>query len=224
MMLKRWSFIFLIGLVALVGWSPRPALASSQIAEAVSAPHEQGGGVHVVRRGETLSGIARRYGVTVRAIAAANGIRNINRIRIGQRLVIPGRGAPAPSAPAPAPAGGRSGKWIEIDLSGQRLVAHQGNTVVLNVRVSTGLPRTPTPVGTYRIRTKIRSQTMSGPGYRLPNVQWVQYFVGSYALHGTYWHRNFGRPMSHGCVNLTNKDARFLYEWAPYGTPVVVHR
>ena len=65
---------------------------------------------------------------------------------------------------------------------------------------------------------------MSGPGYRLPNVQWVQYFVGANALHGTYWHHNFGHPMSHGCVNLTNKDARFLYNWAPYGTPVVVHR
>lgn len=222
MKLKRWTSVLLIGLMTLVVWSPRLALASSQAEAAVTAPAQQGGGVHIVRRGETLSGIARRYGVSVQALAAANGIRNINRILIGQRLVIPGRGS-AP-APAPAPSGGRAGKWIEIDLSGQRLIAHQGNTVVLSVRVSTGLPRTPTPVGTFRIRTKIRSQTMSGPGYRLPNVQWVQYFVGSYALHGTYWHRNFGHPMSHGCVNLTNKDARFLYNWAPYGTPVVVHR
>lgn len=221
MKLRRLSLVFLIGLVALAAWSPRPALADSTTSEAVLAPHGQSGSVHIVRRGETLSSIARRYGVSVQALAAANGIGNINRIRIGQRLVIPGRGAaPAPSAPAAA----RGGKWIEIDLSGQRLIAHQGNTVVLSVRVSTGLPRTPTPVGTFRIRTKIRSQTMSGPGYRLPNVQWVQYFVGANALHGTYWHHNFGHPMSHGCVNLTNKDARFLYNWAPYGTPVVVHR
>ncbi|MBX7234758.1 MAG: L,D-transpeptidase family protein [Caldilineales bacterium] len=222
MKLKRWSLVFLIGLVALATWSPRPALASAPAGATLAAPVPQGGGVHIVRRGETLSGIARRFGVSVQALAAANGIGNINRIRLGQRLVIPGRGA-AP-APAPAPSGGRAGKWIEIDLSAQRLLAHQGNAIVLSTRVSTGLPRTPTPVGTYRIRTKIRSQTMSGPGYRLPNVQWVQYFVGSYALHGTYWHHNFGHPMSHGCVNLTNKDARFLYEWAAYGTPVVVHR
>ncbi len=118
----------------------------------------------------------------------------------------------------------RTGKWIEIDLSRQRLIAHQGRRVVLSTRVSTGVPGKATPVGTFRVRLRIRRQTMSGPGYRLPNVQWVQYFVGNYAMHGTYWHHNFGRPMSHGCVNLTNRDARFLYGWASYGTPVVVHR
>ena len=96
--------------------------------------------------------------------------------------------------------------------------------MVLSTLVSTGLARTPTPVGNLPRADQIRSQTMSGPGYRLPNVQWVMYFVGDYALHGTYWHHNFGHPMSHGCVNLTNADARFLYNWAAYGTQVVVHR
>ncbi|MCX7851349.1 MAG: L,D-transpeptidase family protein [Caldilineales bacterium] len=184
-----------------------------------------GGTVHIVRRGETLTQIARRYGVSVRALAAANGIANINRIYVGQRLIIPARGgqAAAPAAPSvSAPAGAR--RWIEIDLSRQRLIAHEGDRIVLNVPVSTGLRNTPTPVGTFRIRSKVRSQTMSGPGYRLPNVQWVMYFVGNYAIHGTYWHNNFGRPMSHGCVNLRNADARFLYHWAGYGTPVVIHR
>jgi len=119
---------------------------------------------------------------------------------------------------------GSGTRWIEIDLSSQRLIAHQGDQVVLNTAVSTGLARTPTPVGRYRVRTKVRSQTMSGPGYSLPNVQWVMYFVGSYAIHGTYWHNNFGRPMSHGCVNLRNADAKFLYNWASMGTEVVVHR
>jgi lipoprotein-anchoring transpeptidase ErfK/SrfK len=115
-------------------------------------------------------------------------------------------------------------KWIEIDLSRQRLIAHQGGQVILNTAVSTGLARTPTPLGRYRVRVKIRRQTMSGPGYRLPNVQWVMYFVGAYAIHGAYWHNNFGHPMSHGCVNMRNADARLLYKWAPRGTPVVVHR
>jgi lipoprotein-anchoring transpeptidase ErfK/SrfK len=211
--MRRTWLAFLAVVVILVGNLAAPT-------QAQAAPGA-GGTVHIVRRGETLTQIARRYGVSVDALAAANGIANWNRIYVGQRLVIPAAGGRAPAAPA-APAGAR--RWIEIDLSQQRLIAHEGARVVLNVAVSTGLRGTPTPVGTFRIRSKVRSQTMSGPGYRLPNVQWVMYFVGNYAIHGTYWHNNFGRPMSHGCVNLRNADARFLYEWAGYGTPVVIHR
>lgn len=184
------------------------------------------GGTYKVKRGDTLSAIGQRFGVSVAALKAANGIKNANRIRVGQRLVIPKSGStpttsPAPN-PAPRPSGGK--KWIEIDLSRQRLIAHEGDKIILNTLVSTGLRRTPTPIGTYRVRVKIRRQTMSGPGYHLPNVQWVMYFVGAYALHGTYWHNNFGHPMSHGCVNLRNSDARTLYQWASKGTTVVIHR
>lgn len=63
---------------------------------------------------------------------------------------------------------------------------------------------------------------MTGPGYRLPHVPYVMYFYKGYALHGTYWHNNFGRPMSHGCVNLPTPIAEQLYHWAEIGTPVVV--
>ncbi len=190
-------------------------------------PANTNGSRYVVRRGDTLSAIARRYGVTISALRQANNIRNVNRIRVGQNLIIPGGSQPAASPPPtspPAPAPGNGRKWIEIDLSQQRLIAHEGDRIILNTLVSTGLRMTPTPVGRYRVRVKIRSQTMSGPGYRLPNVQWVMYFVGAYALHGTYWHNNFGHPMSHGCVNLRNRDARTLYKWAGKGTLVVIHR
>ncbi len=180
------------------------------------------GATYKVKRGDTLSAIGRRFGVSVAALKAANGIKNANRIRVGQRLVIPKRGSTPSTSPAPSPSGGK--KWIEIDLSRQRLIAHEGDKIILNTLVSTGLRRTPTPIGTYRVRVKIRRQTMSGPGYRLPNVQWVMYFVGAYALHGTYWHNNFGHPMSHGCVNLRNSAARTLYQWANKGTRVVIHR
>ncbi len=194
-----------------------------------AAPAKRGGKIHIVKRGETLSGIAARYGVSVRDLVRVNRIRNRNRIYVGQRLIIPKRGRKQGSKnKSPAanqqPVAGNGKKWIEVDLSRQMLYAHQGNKVVLRTRITSGLPRTPTPVGRYRVRLKIRRQTMSGPGYRLPNVQWVMYFVGDYAIHGTYWHNNFGRPMSHGCVNATNKAARFLYNWAPRGTPVVIHR
>ena len=63
---------------------------------------------------------------------------------------------------------------------------------------------------------------MSGPGYYLPDVPYVMYFYQSYGLHGTYWHSNFGQPMSHGCVNLPTPEAEWFFNWAEVGTPVHV--
>lgn len=113
-------------------------------------------------------------------------------------------------------------KWIQIDLSEQRLTAYEGETAVFSALVSTGVASMPTPKGEHAIYLKVRSQAMGGQGYYLPNVQYVSYFYKDYALHGTYWHNNFGHPMSHGCVNLTNDDAQWIFEWAPVGTRVVV--
>ncbi len=113
-------------------------------------------------------------------------------------------------------------KWIDIQLSTQTLTAYEGDTAVHSALVSTGIPGLPTPRGEYTILLKVRSQTMSGVGYRLPNVEFVSYFYKGYAIHGTYWHNNFGQPMSHGCVNMTNADAQWIFEWAPVGTRVRV--
>jgi lipoprotein-anchoring transpeptidase ErfK/SrfK len=113
-------------------------------------------------------------------------------------------------------------KRIELDLSDQVLTAYEGETAVYDALVSTGVPSMPTPLGAYKIFRKVRSQVMSGPGYYLPNVEFVSYFFRGYAIHGTYWHSNFGHPMSHGCVNMTNKDAQWVYSWAPKGTQVIV--
>jgi lipoprotein-anchoring transpeptidase ErfK/SrfK len=128
-------------------------------------------------------------------------------------------------------------KWIDVDLSEQKVTAFEGSRAVRTFTISSGLPRTPTVTGTFRIRAKVRSQTMSGPGYSLPNVEWVQYFFSDYAFHGAYWHNNFGNPMSRGCINMTNEDAKWLFDWtgpewngiswmhvpAGEGTLVVVH-
>ena len=115
-------------------------------------------------------------------------------------------------------------KWIQIDLSEQRLTAYEGETQVLAALVSTGVDRLPTPRGTHEILVKVRRQRMSGPGYSVPNVEFVSYFLPNYAIHGTYWHDNFGQPMSHGCVNMRNDDAQWIYDWAPIGTPVKVRQ
>lgn len=118
----------------------------------------------------------------------------------------------------------KAGRWIEVSLSKQEMVAWEGETPVLTSRVSTGVPAHPTVVGTFRIYTHIRSQPMSGPGYYLPNVPYVMFFHGAYGLHGTYWHNNFGHPMSHGCVNLPTNIAAWVFDWASIGTPVVIHK
>ena len=64
---------------------------------------------------------------------------------------------------------------------------------------------------------------MSGPGYYLTNVPYTMYFYKSYGIHGTYWHNNFGYPMSHGCVNMRTSEAHWLYDFSPMGTLVYIH-
>ena len=82
---------------------------------------------------------------------------------------------------------------------------------------------TPTVMGEYRIQTKLESARMTGPGYDLPDVPWIMYFYQGYSFHGTYWHNNFGTPMSHGCINMKTEDAKWLYDWAPLGTKIVIY-
>lgn len=133
---------------------------------------------------------------------------------------------PLPTSAAPKPAVASSGngtRWIDVDLTNQRVYAYEGDTVVNSFIVSTGTWLTPTVTGQYNIYIKYRSNKMSGPGYYLPDVPYIMYFYGSYGLHGTYWHNNFGTPMSHGCVNLRTDDAAWLYNWASVGTLVNVH-
>jgi len=129
--------------------------------------------------------------------------------------------APVPSAPEYASGNGE--RWIDVDLTNQSVYAYEGDTVVNSFIVSTGTWLTPTVTGQYKIYVKIRSGSMSGPGYFLPDVPYIMYFYKSYGLHGTYWHNNFGTPMSHGCVNLRTDEAAWLFNWASVGTVVNVH-
>jgi lipoprotein-anchoring transpeptidase ErfK/SrfK len=132
--------------------------------------------------------------------------------------------ATATPTTAPQPAASLDDtRWIDVNLTHQRLVAYEGETPVRTVIVSTGLPRTPTVTGRFKIYVKYKSAPMSGPGYYLANVPYIMYFYGGYGLHGTYWHTNFGQPMSHGCVNLPTPEAEWLYNWASVGTLVVIH-
>lgn len=137
---------------------------------------------------------------------------------------------PAFIAQAPHPSkvlGETSGeKIIYVDLTNQRLYAYEGDKLVYNFLVSTGKwGRTPT--GEFRIANKFRFVKMSGGSraygtyYYLPNVPYTMFFGNSkipasrgFALHGTYWHNNFGHPMSHGCVNMKTSEAGLIFEWS----------
>lgn len=130
----------------------------------------------------------------------------------------------APNAAPVVASGGNGGaRWIDVNLSTQSVYAYEGDTVVNSFVVSTGTSLTPTVTGKYKIWIKFVSTDMSGPGYYLPDVPYTMYFYKGYGLHGTYWHNNFGTPMSHGCVNLRTADAEWLYYWASVGTVVNVH-
>lgn len=113
-------------------------------------------------------------------------------------------------------------KSITVVLHDQRVYAYENGVLVRNVLVSTGLPGTPTVLGTYHIYVKYNAQLMTGPGYYLPGVPWVMYFYEGYSFHGTYWHHNWGHPISHGCVNMPTDEALWLYQWAPVGTTITV--
>jgi lipoprotein-anchoring transpeptidase ErfK/SrfK len=135
------------------------------------------------------------------------------------------RSTPAPQPLLTKPASVE--RWIDVNLRTQTLVAYEGQTPVFRAWVSTGTYSYPTVTGTYSIYVKYESADMRGgaseEAYYLEDVPYVMYFYGGYGLHGAYWHNNFGRPMSHGCVNLSVPDAHWLFNWASVGTKVVTH-
>ncbi len=118
---------------------------------------------------------------------------------------------------------GSNERWIDVNLTQQRAYAYEGSYLVNSFIVSTGTWQYPTVTGQYRIYVKYRFADMAGPGYYLPNVPYVMYFYKGYGLHGTYWHNNFGTPMSHGCINFTIDDSAWIYDFASVGTLVNIH-
>ncbi len=116
-------------------------------------------------------------------------------------------------------------KRVLISLSQQYAWAFQGDVVMWQGYVSTGLPQFATPTGNFTVLTKYKIQTMEGvlggEYYKVPDVPNILYFTNQgHALHGTYWHNNFGTPMSHGCINLPLDVAAWMFDWGPIGMQV----
>lgn len=117
-------------------------------------------------------------------------------------------------------------RWIDVDLTSQTLIAYEGTEPVYATMVSTGGERFPTLPGVFRIWGKYLYRTMDNTEasrlrshYRFEDVPWVQFFDGDRGLHSVYWHDHFGIPRSHGCVNLSPRDARFLFAFTSHSLP-----
>ncbi len=135
---------------------------------------------------------------------------------------------PTPEPEAGLPTGVSGELWIEVNLSAQYMTVWDGSIVLAETYVSTGRDGFDTPTGTFYISYKLEFQTMEGvlggEYYNVPDVPWVMYFTDlGHAIHGTYWHDNFGTPMSHGCVNLPMDFAEWLYGIAEPGTRIEIH-
>ncbi len=129
---------------------------------------------------------------------------------IRQELVAMFMPAPQPEAVA--------GHWVAVDLFEQTLIAYEDDRPVFATVVSSGLSQWPTVEGLFKVWARLRNDTMSGAtgepdAYYVQNVPWAMYFKAGYSLHGAYWHGDFGYRRSHGCVNLSVSDARWIYDW-----------
>jgi hypothetical protein len=118
---------------------------------------------------------------------------------------------------------GSNEKWVAVNLREQSVVAYEGDKPVYAALTATGLPRTPTVQGVFRTwlrltwRRMVGGSAATGGYYYLEEVPWTLYFYSGYALHGAYWHDAFGRPRSHGCVNLSLFDSWWIFKWSEAG-------
>ncbi len=121
-------------------------------------------------------------------------------------------------------------KYIDVDLSEQKLRAYKNGVLEKEFLVSTGIDRYPTPQGTFPIRRKIFKKDYKweyGPdhpdNYDIKDVPYNLQFLPTFYLHDAFWHNNFGHKMSHGCVNINLENSKWIYEWAQVGDPVIIH-
>jgi len=175
-----------------------------------------------VAPGDTLASIADRFGTSVASLQRGNHLAG-DLIQVGQTLVVPRAGS--------GPVSGDGPHKIEIDIGAQRMYVWQGDTLIWNWVVSTGLAGYPTRRGTFAVQSKIPNAWSS------PWQLWMPHWLGIYWAGGSengihalpiingrqLWAGSLGTPISYGCIVLGVEDAELLYNWAELGTPVVIH-
>jgi hypothetical protein len=128
-------------------------------------------------------------------------------------------------APSGVPA---NAKWVHVDLVEQTLVAYEGARPVYATLISSGKEGYEPPTGLFQVQQKYISTTMNAEDpidgfYEVEEVPWTLYYHGGYALHGAYWHTDFGKVRSHGCTNIAPVDARWIYYWSDPEVPPAWH-
>jgi LysM repeat protein len=188
---------------------------------------QESASIHTVTRGETLTMIAARYGVSPWVLAQTNNLSNPSLLFVGQVLAIPGQHALNPIAAA-APAATRQ---IVVDVSDQRTYVYQDGQLLWSFLSSTGQPGLDTWRGDFQIQNKIPVAYASTWGITMPN--WLGFYWAGSLQNGFHalpiqpdgsrlWEGWLGVPVSYGCVILSDADAQTLYNWAEVGVPVRV--
>jgi LysM repeat protein len=185
--------------------------------------------VYTVKRGDTLSGIAVRFDISVQDIMAANNLNNAAKISPNQKLSIPSKGASASAAqPQTSPS---QSKFIIVDISEQILYAYQGDTQVYTFSISTGRDNT-TLTGSYKILDKDPNSWSDPWGFWMPDWMGIYYTAGNVenGIHAlpilkngeTLWGDQIGNPVSYGCIVLRPDDSKQLFSWAEVETPIEI--
>jgi LysM repeat protein len=203
-------------------------IPGSPAASSIAYQPQHASTTHTVQRGETLTSIAHRYGVSLWTLIQVNNIANSALILPGQTLVIPRASS---LASAPASTGSAGGKRIVVDLSDQHLYAFQGDVLAHSFVVSTGMQGANTRPGSYQVLDKYPSAYASTWSLQMPYWMGI-YWAGSLenGIHALpilpngqrLWEGYLGTPVSYGCVILGTQEAQTLYYWAEVGTPVTV--
>lgn len=151
-------------------------------------------------------------------------LEGVQWLQIGPREWIPAQKATWVMPDASRPLGVKGSRWIKINLEQQILTVYEDQQLIYATLTATGVPGFWTRPGSFQIESKVEAETMRGSFapdrsdyYYLEDVPWTIYFDQSRALHGAYWHDQFGTPQSKGCVNLSSGDAHFLFLWAEEG-------
>lgn len=170
--------------------------------------------VHDRPRGRVVRRAGKREVVRVAAVLRGGLVRLADGTHVADRDLARTTIAPPPSGLAPGE------RWIDVDVAEQVLVVWEGDRPVFATLVSTGRPGPDhqTPLGVFRIWVKLATSDMDdledetvSSNYAIQSVPWVQYFEGSAGLHAAFWHDHFGHRRSHGCINLSPRDARRLF-------------
>ncbi len=205
--------------------TPEPASTTAPTAEPTVAPLPTPT-IHVVQAGETLSQIAKRYGVSIESLVSTNGLGSADVIRVGMKLIIPSKDGAGTTGALVKPT-----KFV-ASISQQRCWLYSGETVIARWICSTGRSGSVTRPGEYKIQSKMPKAY--GSTWNI----WMPFWLGIYwaggsenGIHGLpwdatsgaqIWSGNVGKPITFGCVMLDNVNAKMLYDMAWIGMPVIV--